>query len=415
MKKKILIMDAYSAIHVGNGALLENTIDLCERAWGDCEIFIMTMDKKTNLLKYDKKNLYSPIFGDFCKKKSFNEKAIWGLEQILFMMLHILNESIFKIPSKKIVFSKEQKEAILVIEQADICISCGGEMISDTFYRMLPFWLFGFWLAIKKKKCFIIFPQSIGPLNMKWTKVLVKAAIKDSALIVARDMLSYNTLKELKFVKEKVLFCPDVAIRQKYERHDVYDINKYFKYDEKKIVGITLSKPPANEIILTFDLVKKINEQVNMLDSNEYKIIIMPSNYIHDGVSDDYTQCMELKKKLEKKFDISILENRPYFPIEFTTLLSQLEVLISTRMHVSILATSISIPVIAINTQNKVLSYMKIIGMERFCVEYECMDDIYWMMEEVFLNSKEIKKKLKEKNNELRALHDHFVSRLSRL
>ena len=58
-------MDTLSTIHVGNGALLENTIKLCRDAYGECEFHIMTMDKETNKLKYDSNKLYDPIFGKF--------------------------------------------------------------------------------------------------------------------------------------------------------------------------------------------------------------------------------------------------------------------------------------------------------------------------------------------------------------
>jgi hypothetical protein len=62
MSKKILLMDTLSTIHVGNGALLENTIKLSQEAFGKCEFDIITMDKETNRLKFDEKTLYDPMF-----------------------------------------------------------------------------------------------------------------------------------------------------------------------------------------------------------------------------------------------------------------------------------------------------------------------------------------------------------------
>ena len=57
-----------------------------------------------------------------------------------------------KINSVKFTYTAEQRNAIEAIERSDICVSCGGEIINDGFYQALPFWLFSYWLSIKKGK-----------------------------------------------------------------------------------------------------------------------------------------------------------------------------------------------------------------------------------------------------------------------
>lgn len=412
MTKKILLMDTLSTIHVGNGALLENTIKLSKQAWGECEFHIITTDKETNALKYNKERLYSPMFGGFWFGRGKIGKLLWALKQSIFMLLQIANEFTFKIDSKKLTFNDDQKKAIEAIEKSDICISASGEMISDTFYQILPFWLFSYWLSIKKGKKFILFPQSVGPLKMRWTRFLVKIALKNAYLYVGRDKTSYETLLSLGFNEDKVMFVPDVAIQQEIGNAEIHD---YFNDKTKKIIGITISNPPHSEMGKKVDFVQEIGSQIEKLDSNEYKILIMPSNYKLREISGDYALCLKLQEKLSDKFEVAILENRPYFPDEYTSLLAQLEFFISTRMHVAILATTAFTPTIAINTQHKIMGYMKNIAMDHFCVEYENLNTIFELSQEIANTREQIVENLKTANAKLKKEHEIFVSKLKEI
>jgi len=407
MSKKILLMDTYSTIHVGNGALLDNTIKLCKEAFGECEFHIISLDVETNKIRY--KNLYNPMFGNFWLGKGLVGKLLWAIKQTTFMLIQIINENTLKLPSSKLVFNKDQKDALDVIEKCDICVSCSGEVIGDTFYQALPFWLFTYWISIKKGKKFILFPQSIGPFKMNWTRWLVKTALKNASLLVGRDKSSYEALLSLGFDKTKVMFVPDVAIQQEV---GTADIHKYFNNEDKKVIGITISKPPLREMGQQIDFVAEVGTEIEKLDASIYKILIMPSNYIRNGISADYALCLKLKDKLSDKFEVSILENRAYFPDEYTSLLSQLEFFISTRMHVAILATSVYIPTIAINTQHKIRGYMQNIDFDNLCVDYRDINTIYQLSQDIVKNRKTIVEKLKVSNEKLKEEHKVFIERL---
>ncbi len=412
MSKKILLMDTFSTIHVGNGALLENTMRLCKDAYGECDFDIITLDKETNALRYNEDTLYDPMFGKFWFGLGKFGKTFWAFKNTLFMLFHIINEKTFKIDSKKLTFTNEQIEAIKAIEKNEICVSCGGEVIGDTFYQALPFWLFTYWLAIKKGKKFILFPQSVGPLNMAWTRKFVYWALKNAYLYVGRDRASYETLLSLGFDKDKVMFVPDVAIQQEIGEANIHS---YFNDGNKKVVGITISNPPHSEMGKKVDFVQKVGSQIEKLNSDEYKVLIMPSNYKLHEISPDYALCQKLQERLSNKFETAILENRPYFPDEYTALLSQLEFFISTRMHVAILATSAFTPTIAINTQHKIKGYMQNIDMDHFCVDYENMSNIFNLSEEIVEDRKKIVSHLQEANAKLKKEHDLFVNRLKKI
>lgn len=412
MPKKILLMDAFSTIHVGNGALLENTMLLCKKAYGDdCNISIISTDTKTNEIKYDKNILYEYIF-KYKRGSKKTYKILWFLKSTFFMISHIVNYYTFKLPLEKIAYTKEQKRTLKAMDEADICISLVGEAMNHTTYQSLPFWLFSYWLTITKGKKFILFPQSVGPFKRKWEEKIIFMALKDAKLLIGRDKPSYEKLIEIGFNKNQIMFVPDVAIQQ--QRGNA-DIHYYFKNREKKVIGITISNPPTKELGKEVDFIKEIVPQINRLNNEKYKILIMPSNYLVDKISDDYKLCLDLKEVLKENFEVSILNNRAYFPDEYSALLAQLELFISTRMHVSILATTMYTPTIAINTQHKIRGYMKNIHMEHFCLDYEELNTIYKLVDEMIVNRVEIVNKLKQENLNLKKEHNKMIEVLKNI
>lgn len=408
--KKILLMDTLSTIHVGNGALLENTIKICQKAYGECDFHIITMDTETNKARYT--NLYNPMFGNFWFGLGRIGKIVWAIKHILFILMHILNESTIRFKSDRLAFTKNQKNSILAIQNCDIAISCGGEIISDTFFQALPFWLFTYWLAIKKGKKFILFPQSVGPLNFGWTRLIVRLALREATLLVGRDKDSYDTLLSLGLDKRKIILIPDVAIQQ--ELGD-FNIHSYFQSKEKKVIGITISKPPKREMGKDVDFISELGSQLKNLDPKVFKVLIFPSNFIKNGISPDYDICLQLKNYLFDKFEVEILQNRPYFPDEYTSLLSQLEIFISTRMHVAILATTYHVPTIAINTQHKIRGYMRNIHMEQFCVDYDDFHKFPRILQTCLDERDYISNSLKKHIGQIKMKHEEFIQILSHI
>ncbi len=348
----------------------------------------------------------------FEKGKSKFYKIKWFSKQIIFMMMHGINLKTFNVPLHKLPATKVQKDTLKAIEDSDVCISLFGEGIKNSTSKSLPFWLFTFWLAIQKKKDFIVFPQSIGPLTKNWAKKLVYYVLKDAKLLVGRDKPSYEFLHQLGFDTNKIMYVPDVAIQQQKGNADIYD---YFDNKTKKVIGITISDAPADEVGGKVNFVKEIAPQIELLDKEKYQILIMPSNYIKSGMSEDYQLCLDLKTRLSETFEVNILENRPYFPDEYSALLSELEFFITSRMHVMILATTMHIPTIAIYTQHKLMGYMQNINMEHYCIKYEKLNTIYDLSQEIVQDRDEIVKKLKSENEKLKKEHERFVNRLKEI
>jgi polysaccharide pyruvyl transferase WcaK-like protein len=409
-KKKILILDGFSTIHVGNGALIDNSIDVIKECFPDADIKMLTKDIQTNLIKYPEDMLLPSYYTNFWDGKNRVSAIMWILRNVLEAFILIINQFSFNIKPEKIVLSKRKKLVLKHIEKADVTVSIFGEVMKDVFRYRMYFWLFLFWLAQKRGSKMVIFPQSIGPFSIDISKKMMKWALKDAKIIAARDQDSVKVLKELFPGNTNIVFSPDVAFRQRPLK-DI-SLEKYFPDNTKEIIGVTISKLIKDETGKKGDYFNYIiNAIKDIADPKTYKILIMPSNYKTNGqISADYEESLKAKEKLSELFDVAILENRPYFPDEYQTIQQKLKVLITTRMHVGIMATTTFIPVISINTQYKIRGYMQNIGIEEYCIDLDELSKLPELLSKTLQNTNSIKKTLSVSIPLMRSQQSEFIT-----
>lgn len=408
---KILILDALSTVHVGNGVLLDNSIKKCLELFPESQITIMSNDKKTNDLRYQ--NVFDDVFYDFPKTKI--KKIIWTLRFAVFISAQLVVNKLFKRNFLIFCFNDAQRNLMLQIDRADICLSISGEIINDHYYARLYMRLAVFWVAIIKKKKVVIFPQSIGPIYRKVSKLYLRMVLKNAEIISARDSASLEVAKEIwGGASARVIYAPDIGVYQQSKPSD--EIKKYFDND-KPVIGVTLSKVPR-EIVCEIDYIKEIVEAVKAaLNPSEYNVLFMPSNYMLSGESDDYILCSNARTLfLGAGYNCAILKNNLIFQDEFQAIQKSLKLFITTRMHVGILATSAAVPTIMVNSQHKILGYMENIKSEDMVVQYqELRRALYKKM--IFSLEEKSNQALREKllceNADMKAQYRDFDAALS--
>ncbi|MGJ7562526.1 polysaccharide pyruvyl transferase family protein [Variovorax sp. GB1R11] len=358
MIKNFLLIDAFSTLHVGNGALIENTYNLVRENGGE-SINILSIDPQTNIGHFP--NVYEDIFkkynGGAFQKLSFALSLGW------FFCVELINTIAFR-SKLRLPWGEGKRKLLDLIDESDVCISLSGETINDHYFPHMYQRVLIYWLAILKKKDFIIFPQSIGPIFRPISRYLLRLTLGNSRFIIARDKQSLEVATLLWEGKPaKIFFCPDVAVMQ-----DSNQIQSELKKASKKLLGVTVSDAPKAEMGITGDYLQELYRAIGLtFPAEEYEILMMPSNYSHSGVSKDYQACqIAMEIFIENGYSARILENRLHYPQEFQGIQKSLFAFISTRMHVGILATSAGIPTFMINTQHKILSYMENIEMQSY-------------------------------------------------
>lgn len=404
MKNNAVFIDAFSTLHVGNGALLDNSYKLAIEHLRVEDIHIVTADTETNKDRY--KNVIDDVFSTYPKTKI--KKYIWTLWYLLNCAACWIYISL-NIPFKYWIISRKFKDIFSVIQKSDFVISISGETLNDYFAPQMYMRCVMFYLCIKLGKRFCIFPQSIGPVFRSFSVKMLRFCLGKAEVIFARDNVSFELSKKIwKGCSVVVSYCPDVAVTQE----SVAPTNNEQLNSSKKIVGITLSNPPE-EISGGKNYVDTMISVISAnLDHEKHSILLMPSNYKKDSASDDYQICTYAEEKFkEKGFSTKILPNEIIHPDIYQGIQKTLSLFISSRMHVGILATSAGTPTIMLNTQHKIRGYMENIEMGEYVVEYQGLEvDMPRLISQCFEKNQIIRDQLNIQNNRMRKkLSDTFT------
>lgn len=379
----ILILDAYSSAHIGNGVLYQSSVYYLKKMFPESIINVLCFRRESiEKIKLEEVNRHASVC---IKEPPVGESAIkklnWMVSSYSFLMMQLINQKTLKIKPSKLAINSEVKEALDLLEEADITVSITGEQINDAFRKTLPQFMMLHKLAIEMGKKMIYFPQSIGPLNKEWTQRMVKKVLGKSFLTIARDEYSVNELNKLKIDKSKFIFTPDIGVMQPYSnREEAIELLKSMGIEKHKdrIIGLTLSKIHFVEdgIDIKNYLEILLNALNKKFDNNKVQFLLMPANYNLDGsTSTDYKTSLEFKAKLEERFQVDILPLKNYSPYDFKGIQGYMDFIISTRMHASILSTMAETPTITINTQRKLRGYMKNIDMEKLSIDLKDLDE----------------------------------------
>lgn len=365
---KVLMIDAFSTLHVGNGALIDNTYKLCKEHIGD-QVEIISIDAETNKGRFPV--VLDDIFTGY--GGSTLKKLTHALAITIFITAEYINTVLFN-GRIHLPWARRYRRMLEALDRSDICVSLSGETINDHYRPHMYLRLITYYLAVLKGKKFIIFPQSIGPIFRPLTRWLLRKTLGRAHAIIARDRESLALAKTLwADCRVEVLFSPDVATTQESSAKPLPVASA-----RKKVIGLTVSDIPRNEMEYRDDYLQNLLDGLcSALAKDTYQILIMPSNYKHDGFSKDYLVCLDAKRILEERgFDVTILKNEIIHPDVYQGMQRSLFAFISTRMHVGILATSAGVPTLMINTQHKIRSYMSLVGMEDFVLELRSLEKV---------------------------------------
>ena len=352
----------------------------------------------------------------------FFGKVFWILGELTFISAQIINSATFRLKPHHLAFG-DRKQALRDYEQADVCITIGGEMISDTFWKILPFYLHMYWLARQCGSKVLIFPQSIGPLRKKWTRSLVKRVLRKCDVVTGRDERSMAELESLELIGENVLFSPDVGVGQPMSSQQ--EAEAYLKglgvslESNRKWIGITVSSGSSEHGITKRDHIEALVQSLKIVaKKRDIGVVILPANMPINGTpASDYVASAKLYQRINSEFP-AILAPRAVIPARlFKAVAERLDAFVSTRMHAAILSALSPTPTITLNTQRKLLGFMALIDQEHFSINLDRLssENLATRINEALENRDEIcASLLKARAERINAL-DVYAGRISEI
>lgn len=337
------------------------------------------------------------------------EKIRWMVSESIWGFVNTLNFSILKkmrvsIKPCKYTFSPSKRAVLKAFSDADIVVSIGGEMLNDYNWKRLPLFLYGYWLGCIMGKTVAIFPQSIGPLNKSFIKLIVRYVLKQCDLVFPRDRISLMNVKKLGVPERKVHLIPDVAVNQPYispDRAKLLLKKEGVNLDGRPLIGITISKFKESDYQRYFLVIKQLCQFI--ITTIKGTVVFFSPNMPYRQEISDLSLAQDLHKELPVKENVKVLSNL-YSPREFKGMLGELDLFISTRMHASILATMMGTPTITINTQPKLKGYMQMIHQSPWACEVKdfTVEMANKLVEDILANSAQVRTSLEKAKCEVK-------------
>jgi len=360
-QKKVLIVNLHSAQNLGDLAILEQTTKLLEIKHPESDFVLMSTYPTSwrNRTRY----ICVPSLSKILKSENLIGFSIINFINLVIRILVIKSLTIGS------AYNKKLNQLISTIANSDIVYSAGGGNFYTNSRLGIDFIINCLTVIIAGKlgKPIIMLPQSFGPVQTCWQKKILKKTISYVDLVYARENMSYDFLINIGVSKRKIKILPDLALSIE---NDVY--KKVYK--EPLTIGLSIIDRHAQNKMFTRqnDYENAIISFVEQLvkQRNAKFILIVQC----DGPTSDQNDIIVSEKILSK---LSFEDDRVKLAkgirdlSEFSKMVNELDVLISTRMHTGIIGLVHRVPTILIGYQPKAEGLFHLLDLDEYHIEID--------------------------------------------
>jgi len=375
---RYLFINAYSASNRGDAGIVVAMVNLIKEYDSDAEIYVMSSYSKENKDFYNQYGVKSvPSVWEIRPEHSMLRRYVNGLKNIILA-------NIFP---KSLMFKEYHK--------ADIVISVGGGYLYSSRKGFLGAGLlsalFHIWLGKKFGKVVLAFPQSVGPLNFKLDRLIVKKVLKKVDRFFSREEYTTRLLKGLGIKQVTEIADIGFTLRPQEPKKIIFkELREKFNSKSPNIGVTVMDWRFARAGSAYSDIENYLKKLANackkvLSDFPNGHIYIFPQVTVGEGDT-DYNVSFELEKLIEdSKSTVINLEEFIDKPEELVYLYGEMDILIGSRMHSTIFGLAGLTPTIALAYQPKTLGTYKLMGLDGF------VDDIEDFSEEgIYLKIKSI-------------------------
>ncbi|MCK4819406.1 polysaccharide pyruvyl transferase family protein, partial [bacterium] len=226
--KKIFLVNGWSDLNKGDSGIVFGMISSFKKTLPDAEISLLSEFSEDDyrfingygylltfyprLKVYGSLLPYTPIWRDKPGKPIASKPV-----RICLRAGYLIRSLIILVSLQlgRLLLSKNEKETLRNFQEADLIVSKGGHI----FYSLgglgslvgLYHHAYPLLLAIKLRKPFVFYAQSMGPFKGRIAKRFARWLFSKASLITVREELSRDTLVSLKVPARKIDVVPDAA------------------------------------------------------------------------------------------------------------------------------------------------------------------------------------------------------------
>ncbi len=379
-------------IHVGNmnnkgtQALIGSDVHVIKEIVPYASISVSTTDVDgVKRLDLDIQNVLPPIIDipyeladQIARKSGYSRNGyqykLFALAALFYMPIQIFF-SICSIGLVKLGTTPPYRSRVFEsLRACDLVVSHSDENFKETasLLPLNPFWILTWWsmliartweiLAARSfRKQVIVFPNSIGPFRTLIGRLLAKLSFYNCHPILIRDSVSYEIAKRLSLSsRASLILTYDTALLFESD-------SKSYKGALKTRAGPVLGVSPG---VYSYSITKE--EVLNYVASHAealdeviekfgFHVVFMP-HYISGFQNDDLEICNSIIGRMKQGRSVELIEVTT--ASDFKSLLDQMDLVISSKMHPAVLAVSGYVPTLCIAYDHKQTSFFERLGME---------------------------------------------------
>jgi colanic acid/amylovoran biosynthesis protein len=411
---KITISNCWSYYNKGDAAITSATVKLIQKTFPNATITALAFDPESfteneNSVKDSVEVLPMPTISDSLHplRTLFNLASSFNLQRIFGPLFLVLSLMLFR-PLRH--FDKTLDQILRSIDDSNLIVVVGGNYLYSHpgFYvHAIPIIYSKF---VQKKKT-VLLGHSIGPFQDFSSRKVSGFILRFADLVIYRENISKLYVKDnLDICLPNAFVACDMAL---FLQSSNVTIERHLTDNG---VGITVRPWLFKASNLNYRYLDSIVQTATYLLKKGFEIYLIPFSTIQ-GEENDQTTCDAIYKKLSKEHPKSahLLEFRCESPESILRILEnlRLKVLIGTRFHSVLLASTLGIPSVIISYQHfKAYGMSKLLGLSDYVINIESIDShqLKDCVNKLIENNEREKKKLKENVNQLHKSNELKVS-----
>lgn len=281
--------------------------------------------------------------------------------------------------------SPEHQALLEAYFQADLVLSSAGNFLYTSGRVGLPFLLSILSIAYAwfVGKPLYTLPQTLGPLQRKWEHLLAKKVLSKARLVLVRDPISAEVWRTWDIRGPQWALFPDLAFAFRAEagRDEAVTLLKEHGIESnhsRPLLGVTLINWGAQS--------RWFSRQALYEDSVAAVIRAFLVSYgghavlfaqVHGPTlaEDDRVPARRVLARLGDLANRVVLIERRVPPHVLKGAYGQMDLFLGTRLHSNIFALTEGVPVIAIGYQYKTRGVMRMLGLERWTLDIEQVNE----------------------------------------
>jgi colanic acid/amylovoran biosynthesis protein len=312
--KKIMLFGVTEYGNHGVEAIVRGTLDIIQQ-------YIPNIDIVISSVFPEKDRLYNikPV----SKYVEYKILKSWSVDWCIASFIRVV------LKNSVLAGQFVQRQTINEGKKSELILSVGG----DNYCYKKPYGLMGISHSLKKRnKKIVLWGASI---SKDFIDKDILDNLREFDLIVARESLTYNTLKKMKL--DNVKLYPDPAFFMKAK-----EVKLDNEWNRDNIIGINISPLILNYEVEEGILINSFKVLADyILNNTDYNIALIP--HVRSSMSDDMVIISQLYRMIDNKDRVFIV-NHQYNAMELKYIISKCKLFIATRTHASIAAYSTCVP-----------------------------------------------------------------------